>query len=184
MGNRWADLTESSPVLMFVDTNLRGAGQVMLQNNPLTGFLFLAGIGWGAFATGTPQVAIGACIGLVVATGTAIYLHVDQASLRSGLYGYNGILVGVALPTFLATTPLLWAYLVFGAAVSVVAMLTISNFMKTWHVSALTLPFVLTTWLLLLAARAFSDLRLLDLTQPGVPTLLQRHRRWRSMERP
>jgi len=37
-------------------------------------------------------------------------------------------------------------------------MLAISNVLKTWSVSALTAPFVLTSWLLLLATNAFSGL--------------------------
>jgi urea transporter len=169
IGESWTRMTGTSAVLRFVDSGLRGAGQVMLQDNPLTGLLFLLGVGWGAVSAGMPQVAIGALVGLVVATATAIYLRVDQSSLRRGIYGYNGILVGVALPTFLAAEPLLWAYLMFGAAISVVAMLTIASFMKTWHVSALTLPFVLTTWLMLLAAYAFDGLRISGLPQRGIP---------------
>ena len=46
-----------------------------------------------------------------------------REGLAAGLYGYNGLLVGLALPTFLAPTPLLWLYVLLGAAVSVVAML-------------------------------------------------------------
>jgi urea transporter len=44
---RWARLIASSRVLRFVDINLRGIGQVLFQNNPLTGALFLAAVGWG-----------------------------------------------------------------------------------------------------------------------------------------
>ena len=159
----WTRAIESFSALKFVDANLRGAAQVMLQNNPLTGLLFLAGLAWGAVSAGMPQVAVGALVGLVVATGTAIYIGVDEPSLRSGLYGYNGVLIGVALPTFLKANPLLWAYLVFGAAVSVVVMLAIANLVKTWGISALTSPFVLTTWLLLLATHAFTGLRISSL---------------------
>jgi urea transporter len=47
---------------------------------------------------------------------------------------------------------------VLGAAVSVVASLGIANAVKPWGVAALTFPFVLTTWLLLLATYGFSGL--------------------------
>jgi urea transporter len=107
MGDSWTRMTEASPVLRFVDSSLRGAGQVTLQDNPLTGPLFLAGVGWGTIAAGMPQVAIGALVGLVVATATAIYLHVEPSSLRRSIHGYNGILVGVALSTYLGAVPLL-----------------------------------------------------------------------------
>src|SRR6266508_2406201 len=40
----WGQMVEGNPVLTVVDTLLRGTGQVMFQNNPLTGLIFLAGI--------------------------------------------------------------------------------------------------------------------------------------------
>ena len=40
----WARLTQSNPVVASSDALLRGTGQVMFQNNPVTGLLFLVGI--------------------------------------------------------------------------------------------------------------------------------------------
>ncbi len=85
-----------------------------------------------------------------------MWLRVDAQALRDGLYGYNAVLVGLALPTFLQPSPLLWAYVVLGGAVSVVATLATANLIRTWHLSALTFPFVIVTWALLLAAFAFA----------------------------
>ena len=96
-------------------------------------------------------------IAVVVATLTAQWLHVDETSLHAGLYGYNGVLVGLALATFIAPGPLLWVYVVLGAAVSVVVMLGTAHVTKPWG-GALTGPFVLTTWLLLLATYGFAGL--------------------------
>ena len=53
---------------------------------------------------------------------------------------------------------LLWVYVVLGAMVSVVAMLAISQRHEGVGVSALTFPFVLTTWLMLLATYGFAGL--------------------------
>jgi len=155
----WERLCASSKVIRFVDVNLRGIGQVMFQDNPLSGLLFFVAIGWGSFAAGVPQVAIGGLVGVLVATLTAQWLRVEQAALHAGLYGFNAYLIGLALPTFMAATPALWVYVVFGSAVSVVATLAMTNVFKTWNVSALTAPFVLVTWLLLLATNAFSGLQ-------------------------
>ncbi|MGB7616060.1 MAG: urea transporter, partial [Pseudolabrys sp.] len=110
----WEKLCVSSAGLRFVDINLRGTGQVMLQDNPLSGALFLAAIAWGSFAAGAPQIAIGGILALLVATLTAYWVRADEKSLAAGLYGFNGILVGLALPTFLAPGPLLWAYVILG----------------------------------------------------------------------
>jgi urea transporter len=165
----WSTMARANPVVGFIDIALRGAGQVMFQNNPLTGLLFIIGITWGAVAADMPQVAIGSVLGLIVATGMAWLLRVDADSRGMGLYGFNGILVGAALPTFLDVEPMLWAYVIVGAAVSTVAMLAIANVMKTWEVPALTFPFVLTTWLLLLAAYAFSSTPIASMGPPAVP---------------
>src|SRR6188768_1570078 len=130
----WGRAAEGSAPLGFIDITLRGAGQVMFQDNPLTGLLFLIGILWGSIATGSMEVIVGSLVGLVTSTAIAMVLNVDKGALRSGLYGYNGILVGAGLTTFLGANPLLWAYLIFGAALSTIFMLAIANVLKTWDV--------------------------------------------------
>src|SRR5512138_3172817 len=152
----WEGRCRASRTLRFVDLNLRGIGQVMFQDNPLSGLLFFVAIGWGSFVAGMPQVAAGGLVALVAGTLTAQWLRVDAAGLAAGLYGYNAYLVGLALGTFLAVSPLFWIYVAVGGAVSVVATLGTANVFKTWGVAALTAPFVLTTWLLLLATYAFT----------------------------
>lgn len=154
----WERCSASSKIGRFIDVNLRGIGQVMFQDNPLSGLLFFVAIGWGSLAAGVPQVAIGGLVAVLAATLMAQWLRVETAALYSGLYGFNAYLVGLALPTFMAASPALWVYVVFGGAVSVVVMLGITNMFKTWGVAALTAPFVLTSWLLLLATNAFSGL--------------------------
>jgi urea transporter len=169
---RWKRLCASSRILWFANVNLRGVGQVMFQDNPLSGALFLIAIAWGSYAAGVPQVAIAGVVAVVVATLTALWLRVDDESLNAGLYGFNGVLVGLALATFLAAGPLLWVYVILGAAVSVVATLATTNVVKSWG-GALTFPFVLTTWLLLLATYGFSGLAGTALPAGGVVAAFQ-----------
>ena len=164
----WESLCEASSVLRFIDVAFRGVGQVMFQDNPLSGALFIAAIAWGSFAAGVPQVLFGGLLGIVTATSTAQWLRVESASLRAGLYGFNGVLVGLALATFIAPGSLLWAYVVLGAAVSVVAMEATANVCKSWSMPALTFPFVLVTWLLLLGTYGFGGLAGTALPSAGV----------------
>jgi urea transporter len=163
----WEERPRSAGPLRFIDIVLRGIGQVLFQDNPLSGLLFFIAIAWGSYAAGVPEVAIGSLVAVVVATITAWWLRVDDAGLSAGLYGYNAFLVGIALPTFLTPSPLLWVYLVLGAMFSVVATQAVANLMKTWGVAALTAPFVLVTWLLLLSAYAFTGIHGDALPAPG-----------------
>jgi urea transporter len=156
--DNWESLSASSGIVRFLDINLRSVGQVMFQNNPLTGILFLVAIIWGSYSAGVPRVAIAGVLAVVVANLAAQWLNADRESLHSGLYGYNGILVGLALATFLSPNALMWVYVVLGASVSVIAMLGTATAVRPWGLSSLTFPFVLTTWLLLLATYGFSGL--------------------------
>jgi urea transporter len=154
----WEGVSARSAMLRFTDRLLRGIGQVMFQDNPLSGLLFFIAIGWGSWAAGEPEIAIGGLVALVAGTLTAQWLRVDAAGLNAGLYGFNAYLTGIALPTFMAPTPQLWVYVVLGGVVSVVVMLALVRVLKTWGVAVLTAPFVLVTWLLLLGTNAFAGL--------------------------
>ena len=136
--NPWNALASQNPVIHFIDVCLRGAGQVMFQNNPLTGLFFLVGIFWGAYSAHMISVGIGAVIGTIVGTLTAYALRAPKENINIGLHGYNGILVGCALPTFFAPTPLLWGYIVAGSIFSTVLMMAVSSMLRTWKVSAMT----------------------------------------------
>lgn len=151
----WEAVCASSTAARFVDVNLRGIGQVMFQDNPLTGLLFCIGIFWGSFAADAPQIALGGILALIAATLTAQWLRVDQAGLRAGLFGFNAYLVGLALATFMTPTTTMWVYVAIGGAFSAVVTLALTNVLKTWNVSALTAPFVFTAWLLLAATYTF-----------------------------
>ena len=80
----WDELAHRSRWLELVDTCLRGAGQVMLQDNPLTGLLFLIGIWWAALAVGAPAVGVGALVGLLASTMTAIWRTPMRAGCAAG----------------------------------------------------------------------------------------------------
>lgn len=164
----WEAACRSSRALMFVDVNLRGVGQVMFQNNPLSGALFLAAIAWGSFSADAPGIFFSGLVAVVVSSLTAMWLRVPDENLRAGLSGYNGVLVGLALATFLAPGPLLWAYVALGSVVSVIVTLGISNAVRGWGLTALTFPFVITTWILLLGTYGFAGLKGAALPAGGV----------------
>ncbi|GAA2333782.1 urea transporter [Dactylosporangium salmoneum] len=159
----------------FATTLLRGASQVYLQNHPATGALFLLAIAWAAASGHDLDIIIGAVVGLAVGTVTAILLDVEVGSVGQGLYGFNALLTGIALPTFLPNTAHLWILLVAGTAVTAIITLAIGNIAQEWGVPPLTSPFVLTTWLLLLAAYQFRNAHAASLGPPRLPSPIDAH---------
>ena len=152
-------------LLAFVDSVLRGIGQVMLQNNSYAGLLFVAGVFYNSALFGW-----GALLGTAVSTVTAIVLGADRSQVRAGLFGFNGALVAIALLYFLEPGLLAWGYVVLAAACTTIIMAALLNLLGIWKIPALTAPFVLTTLLFVLACARFGRLHSTDvLPTAGLP---------------
>lgn len=151
-------VAEGSAAVRFVDVVLRGIGQVIFMNNPLTGLFFLAAIIWGAVAVGAPFIALCGILAVIVATATARIMEGESAAWRAGLLGYDSVLVGLALGTFLAPNVQLLFVVAFAAAASVVVAKAVGGFLKPYGVPSLTFGFVFMAWLFLLASHGFAGL--------------------------
>lgn len=120
-----------------------------------SGLLIFVGMFWAAATGGTTYaVAIGAVIGTLISTATARLLKIERTPLLRGLYGFNGMLVGIALPTFLENSPALWPLLVIAAVASTFVTLALARLLRTVRISGLTFPFIFTSWLSLLLVSA------------------------------
>lgn len=158
-----------NPVGAFVDSVLRGTGQVMFQNNPITGLLFLIGIFYNSITLG-----VFALLGNVAATLAAMALGSPAAAVRNGLFGFNGTLTGIALAFFLQPSTPSVLYVIVGAILSTVIMGALLDLLSPWDVAPLTAPFVLTTWILLLASYRFGMLEgAQSLPAARLPALVQ-----------
>ena len=147
-----SNVLEGRPLLDFMNCALRGVGQVMFMNNPITGALILMALFWQSL-----YVASFGTVGVVSATLAAFVLGLDPGSRRSGLLGFNGLLVGLALATFdrgcvdAADCQLgLWQShsgwllipVVIFSVVSVIFSVSLGNLLApVWGVVAFTLPF-------------------------------------------
>lgn len=141
------------------------------MDNSLTGILNFVAMFWGAYSGGTTlAVAFGSVVGAFVSTAVAYPLRVERSALRMGLYGFNGMLVGAAVPTFLGATPVMWAVLIFASGIATVVTLAVGNVFSTWKTPGFTFPFVLTTWLVMLAAYKFSGLQITGLPHAVLAT--------------
>ena len=129
---------------------LKGLGQIMLQENALTGLLFLAGIFYGSALMG-----LAALVAVTSGTLTAVLLKYDTRNLNKGLYGFSASLTGVAMMLFFKPAPMTWMAVVAGSVLATVKQ----HFFLRMNIPVFTLPFVLVTWLaLVLFGRVSPDL--------------------------
>ncbi len=160
------------PAFRFVDWTLRGIGQVVFQNNPLSGLIILLGILFNSWI-----YALICLVGVIASTLTALLLKADKALVRDGLYGFNGCLVALALIAFTSAdfqsgalpSPAMAVYLVCGAAFSTLAFAAIGAVMAPYKVAPLTMPFVLVGWLLLFAILKFDAIDAGPMAKPVSP---------------
>lgn len=122
----------------WADAILWSFGQVMFLNDSISGALILAGI-----TLAWPRAALWALVAAVVATVMAAMLAWDAALISEGLFGYNAVLVAIAL----MGVP--WGWRIIGLILS--CLLMHGMLIAEWP--ALTAPFVLATWAVLLLRR-------------------------------
>lgn len=134
-----------TPALRGFRALLSGFSQVFLQNDPGCGLLILLGI-----AVGAPELLGGALLGALTGTLTAQRRGYASADIEQGLYGYNGVLLGMLISMqfqWSASVPLL---IIVSAGLSSLILAPWMARMRTrqW-LPAFTFPFVALSWLLL-----------------------------------
>ena len=154
-------------IRQFVLCNLRGIGQVCFMGNALTGLLFLLGICYYAVFSQDLALIVGVIIGVVTANLTAMLMKVTPKAIDEGLLGFNGALIGLAVPTFLMVSAEMWFLLIIGAMLTTVISEGLNRFLtKSYGVPASTGPFVISAWLLMSAAYAFGNIHIDSLSHP------------------
>ncbi len=153
-----------NPFIEFLDSVCRGCGQVMFQNNVVTGLLFFIGIFYNSVTLGVCAV-----LGTMSATLTAQLLGADKQLVRAGLFGFNGTLAGIALPFYFTFDPSIFLYVILNGAFSTIIMAALMNFLGKWGIPALTAPFVLSTWLLMFCVFKFAAIQPGTLIAPALP---------------
>lgn len=95
-----------------------------------------------------PAVGVGGLVGAAVATGVARLLELDGDAVRGGVWGYNGLLVGLVLAAHFVLGPAVFGLIGLGALVAVGVQLGLGGWLRNQlGVPVLSLPFVAATWL-------------------------------------
>lgn len=147
---------------------LRGVGQVFFCCNAVTGLIFLVALFIGGVTAGAA-----ATVGVISSTVTAYLLGFSEDDVDAGLYGFNGTLVGPCLFLFLENSPQLWLYVVLASALSSIVLAALMRILGPYKIPASTSPFVLTSWMFLVAVYAFDSFSRGSILPPaGTPAVV------------
>lgn len=138
---------------------LNGFSQIFLLSHAGCGLLVLL-----AILIGAPHLLGGALLGAFSSMLTAQRRGYPQADIDAGLYGYNGILLGLLVSVQFSWSPLLPLPIILGAGLSSLILAPWLRYMRQrqW-LPPLTFPFVALSWLLLWLAQP------LQLQMPSYP---------------
>lgn len=131
--------------------------QIMLQENPFTGMLFLAGIFCGSLTMG-----LAAIVAIISSNLIAVLLKFPSSDITKGLYGFSAVLTAVALILFFQASIVVWLFVVIGAVMAAL----IQHFFISRNIPGYTFPFILVTWALLFLLPHFPQLAM-----PTIPPI-------------
>lgn len=127
-----------------------GVGQIMLQENAITGLLFTIGVLFNSIVMGCLLL-----LASILGTELAKRFKYNNNNINKGLYGFNTALVGVAVVVFLKLSLLTFIILI----VALVLTTLLQHFFIKYNLSVFTLPFVVVTYLILIfCSKYFSHL--------------------------
>jgi len=141
--------------------------QILFAESPLLGMAVLLG------SLASPQHGITGLLGAVIANSSAWLFGLDRQALRRGIYGYNGVLVGLALGSLYALDVRV-AIVLAVACVGLVFLVAGLNYAFAYYfgLPALSLPFTLVTWGATLSALNMGYLKPLTPPTVGLPQLV------------
>ncbi|TDH12692.1 hypothetical protein EPR50_G00049920 [Perca flavescens] len=126
-------------LLQLLDWVLRGAAQVMFVNNPLSGLIIFAGL-----ILQNYWWALNGFVGTLFATISALILQQNRGAIAAGLYGYNGILVGLLMAVFSNKGDWYWWLLlpnIFMSMMCPIVSSALASINSRWDLPVFTLPF-------------------------------------------
>lgn len=139
---------------IWFEWNLRGLGQVVFVNNPVSGLLILLAL-W----IQSPWMGLMSMLGVMSSTFAAVALNLDRKSISQGIYGYNGVLVGVAIAALglpgngVEKFTQAMAIVFFAILTTIWLWASESWWSRNFRCPPLTLPFNLVIWLFLFWAK-------------------------------
>jgi len=140
----WQPAPESD--ITWLGAFFNSISQIFLLDSALTGILILIGI-----FIASKRAFLSSVLAIIIALFFSYILGVENGQIQLGMYGYNAILTAIAVCyTFnVKHSGFSILYGLIGAVITVPVTAGLSTIITPYGLPFLTMPFVLTTWLML-----------------------------------
>lgn len=126
----------------------------------------------------------------VLATNTiALFFGLNKYIVAKGLYGFNSLLVGLGLGIYFVPGWHLFAVILLGSLLTLFISISLEGIIGKYALPYLSLPFIFTIWIIILATREFGELGISqrgvytinELYQVGGKTIVQIYHWWHNL---
>lgn len=133
--------------------------QVFFNNSRVFGVLLLLVtlLNWNA--------GIAGFISVVVSNAAAYIIGFNRFNIKSGFYGFNSLLVGLGLGVFYQPGLEFYVILIFTALFTLFVTILMEGVIGKYGLPYLSIPFLISLWMVTLAARSFSSL---EVSEEGI----------------
>ncbi|MGV3244804.1 urea transporter [Staphylococcus sp. 11262D007BW] len=138
----------------WINTFFKNISQVILLENTWTGVLILIAL-W----IGDWKIGLAAMVGSLISLLTARFFNYTEEEIRSGLAGFNPVLIAIDLSLFIEWSWQGGLIILLSILIAMPVAQAIKSFLKPLNVPELTTPFVIITWIVLLMAEQFKFLK-------------------------
>lgn len=99
-------------------------------------------------------------IAVLVAVTVAHTMGFDKVQLKNGVYSFNALLTGIGMGTFFDPGLVFFSLLLIAALLTLILSVTLGGWLYKYGLPFLSIPFVITTWFILLPSSQFENLGL------------------------
>ncbi|MEW6679708.1 MAG: urea transporter [bacterium] len=132
---------------LMVDAFIKSYSQIFFSESRLLGLFVLIT----TFIN--PSSGINALVGGLCSNISATLLGYNRQEIKAGLYGFNGILLGMALSLYsgIGSIHLFFLILLF-SILTTLGTAALSGFLRPYSLPAMSMPFVVLTWVVILTS--------------------------------
>ena len=142
---------------LFVDSILYSYAQIFFTNRRWFGAAVLAS------TMLMPRAGLLALLGVVLSNTMAAWLKFDTEKIRSGFYGFNGILLGAAASFYYEIDIFLFALILIFIIISFFVTAVLENHLAVaFNLPGLSLPFVLSIYIFIIFLSNYDFINLAD----------------------
>lgn len=141
-------------IKQFILVSLKSISQVIFVENSVSGLIMLMAVAILDYKLGIITFLSGLIGSLVASFGGA-----DKDDVEQGLYGFNSVLIGMALFIFIQG-PIRWIIALIGAGFGALYYGAIKHILRKTELPVLTFPYITSTWIILLASYSLGTFQL------------------------